>query len=298
MRCKTCGVVLISKHNTMGLYKLSSQFTTFIKARSQNPEKILEEVSDAIEHQGEMGVPLPGGSSVLEAFHASDDVDDEFILSHLGEMEAAPIVNQMYDALGKLTTSGKLSLPTRKWIEKFLTSGFKRLEEPKKDRTVIRRQKPVEEALVEPIKVEPFQVGNRWERNEDRMLDRLDRERTASVVELFTKAGILECIPTFEERKVRLAERSFEWTKFASEEPEFDKDDLDEMIEKVKGQIKEVEAMTSFGDSIRMQATARLLASLRQDLANMLLVKEELDEIKSKPAIDPEMETSLEDFEF
>lgn len=201
----------------MGLYKLSSQFTTFVKARSSNPDKILDQVSDAIEALGEMGVPLPGSAGVLEAFHASDDVDDEFILSHLGGMDAAPIVNQMYEVLGQLVNSGKVDMVTRKVIETFLRSGLHRLEEPEKAiaPTVIRRRRreePAEEAVEEAI-TEPFEMGNRWERNEDRMLQRLDRERTASVLSLFAKAGVLEYLPEFEERKVRLAERAFEWAK-------------------------------------------------------------------------------------
>lgn len=198
----------------MGLYRFSSQFTTFVNGHSTNPERILNEVSNAIEHLGEMGVPLPAGSAILEAFHSSDDLDDEFILSHLGGMEAAPIVNQMYEVLGQLLTSGEIGGFTRKMIEKFLSSGYQKLEEPARA-TVVRRKKPVvEEAIVEPAaEVEPFEMGNRWERNEDRMLSRLDRERTASVYGLLAKAGVLEYVPEFEERKIRIAERAFEWAK-------------------------------------------------------------------------------------
>lgn len=206
----------------MGLYKLSSQFTTFVKGRSSNPDKILNQVSDAIEALGEMGVPLPGSAAVLEAFHSSDDVDDEFILSHLGGIEAAPVVNQMYEVLGQLANSGKVDMVTRKVIETFLRSGLQRLEEPEKPvspRVVRRRRREEPVEVAEEAVVEPFEVGNRWERNEDRMLSRLDRERTAApILELFAKAGVLEYhagLPGFGERKVRLAERAFEWAKFS-----------------------------------------------------------------------------------
>jgi hypothetical protein len=200
----------------MRLYKLSSQFTTFVKARSSNPDKILDQVSDAIETLGEMGVPLPGSSAVLEAFHASDSIDDEFVLSHLGGIEAAPIVNQMYNVLAQLASSGKVDMITRKVIETFLRSGFRKLKEPEKQisPTVVRRRKKEEpEAITEIIEIDEPEMIARWQRPEDRMISRLDRERTASLLDLFAKAGVLEQLPSFKERQIRLAERSFEWTK-------------------------------------------------------------------------------------
>jgi len=159
----------------MGLYKLSSQFTDFIKARSANPKKILEQVSDAINDLGDKGHILPGGAAA---------------------------------------NTGKLDVVTRKVIENFLKSWTPYPEEKVPMSGVIRRKKPEgTQEPVEEIKLPEMESRNRWSSPEDRMITRLDRERVASVYDLFTKAGVLEKLPGFEERKVRLAERSFEWAK-------------------------------------------------------------------------------------
>jgi hypothetical protein len=180
----------------MGLYKLSSQFTDFVKARSSNPEKILEQVSDAIEDLGEKGYPLPGGASVLEAFHSSnvggEDVDDKFIIDHLGGEKAAPFINMMYKTLGDLAGTGKIDMVTRKMIETFLKSWTPLKVEDRIAPTVIRRKRPEEVEIIE----EPM-------------------EQIASLHGLLAKVGVLEELPDFEERKVRIAERSFEWLKIA-----------------------------------------------------------------------------------
>lgn len=177
----------------MGLYKLSSQFTDFVKARSSNPDKILEQVSDAIEDLGEKGYPLPGGASVLEAFHSSnvsgEDVDDKFIIDHLGGERAAPLINMMYKMLGDLAGTGKIDMVTRKVIETFLKSWTPLKVEERIAPTVIRRKKPEEVFEEEPI------------------------EQVASFHGLLAKVGVLEELPDFKERNVRLAERSFEWAK-------------------------------------------------------------------------------------
>lgn len=202
----------------MGLYKLSSQFTDFVKARSSNPNKILEQVSDAIEDLGEKGYPLPGGASVLEAFHSSnpgeEDVDDQFIMEQLGGERAIPLINMMYKTLGELASTGKIDKVTRNVIETFLKSWKPLVSEERIAPTVLRRKKP--EGSQEPkedIEIPEFESRTRWSSPEDRMIDRLDRQRVASIYDLFTKAGVLESLPGFDERKIRLAERSFEWAK-------------------------------------------------------------------------------------
>ncbi len=214
--------VVIKPYKFMGLYKLSSQFTDFVKTRSANPTKILEQVSDAIEDLGDKGHPLPGGAAALEAFHSSnlgeEDVDDQFMIEHLGGETAAPLLNKMYRVLGELTGTGKLDMVTRKVIETFLKS-WQPLPEPAKNpgvAGVIRREKPKDiKEVREEIVVPEMDNRTRWSSPEDRMISRLDRERVASLYNLFAKAGVLEKLPDFEERKVRLAERSFEWAKIA-----------------------------------------------------------------------------------
>lgn len=215
--------VVIKPYRFMGLYKLSSQFTDFVKARSANPTKILEQVSDAIEDLGDKGIPVPGGSAALEAFHSfnpgGEDVDDQFMIEHLGGENAIPLLNKMYKILGELTTTGKLDMVTRKVIETFLRS-WQPYPEPARATgvgSVIRRKKPEVEVVKEEVQLPEMEARNRWSGPEDRMLDRLDRdrarERVASLYEMFAKAGVLERLPDFEERKIRLAERSFEWAK-------------------------------------------------------------------------------------
>ena len=207
----------------MGLYKLSSQFTDFVKARSANPTKILEQVSDAIEDLGDKGVPVPGGSAALEVFHSfnpgGEDVDDQFMIEYLGSENAIPLLNKMYKVLGELTTTGKLDMVTRKVIETFLRSWQPYPETARATGvgSVIRRKKPEAiEIEQEEVKLPEMESRTRWSGPEDRMIARLDRERVASsLYELFASAGVLEKLPDFEERKVRLAERSFEWAKIA-----------------------------------------------------------------------------------
>lgn len=215
---------MVKPYKFMGLYKLSSQFTDFIKARSANPEKILEQVSDAIEDLGDKGHILPGGAAALEAFHSytpgKGDASDQDMFDYLGE-NAAPVINRMYRILGELVSTGKLDMVTRKVIETFLKSWTPYPEEKVQTGVpgvsgVIRRKKPEGQEPVEDVKLPEMETRNRWSSPEDRMIARLDRERVASsLYDLFTKAGVLEKLPDFEERKVRLAERSFEWAKIA-----------------------------------------------------------------------------------
>lgn len=214
---------MVKPYKFMGLYKLSSQFTDFIKARSANPEKILEQVSDAIEDLGDKGHILPGGAAALEAFHShtpgKEDASDQDMFDYLGE-NAAPIINRMYRVLGELVSTGKLDMVTRKVIETFLKSWTPYPEEKVQTGVpgvsgVIRRKKPEGQEPVEEVKLPEMEARNRWSSPEDRMIARLDRERVASMYDLFAKAGVLEKLPDFEERKVRLAERSFEWAKIA-----------------------------------------------------------------------------------
>lgn len=60
-------------------------------------------------------------------------------------------------------------------------------------------------------------LGPKRERSEDQMIARLDKNFASdlTVLSLFAKAGVLEYLPNFDERNARIAERSFEWAKFA-----------------------------------------------------------------------------------
>jgi hypothetical protein len=205
----------------MGLYKLSSQFTDFVKSRSSNPGKILEQVSDAIEDLKDKGHFLPGGYEALDAFHAynpSSDNDVEFMIERLGGPEqAAPIINKMYTILGELTATGMLDMITRKVIEKFLGSYWKPLAAPERLAPTVIRRKPLEQKPTPvDIKVEERENRSRWSSPEDRMLERLDRKKSvASLFQILSEAGLLEKLSPSDERKIKFAQRSIQWRKIA-----------------------------------------------------------------------------------
>jgi len=197
----------------MGLYKISSQFTDYVLSRSSNPEKILEQVSNAIEDLGNKGVPLDPKADVLEAFHSSPDVDDDFMFSHLqgSDSHKYRTINKMYETLKLLVGTGEIDGITRKMIDGFLRTWKPRevIEEPSTSPRVIRRQKG------ERTNVLPFELdekGPKWESQEDRMIKRLDRASSEVVFKLLSLAGLIEKLTPMSERAIRMKKRASSWT--------------------------------------------------------------------------------------
>lgn len=223
----------------MGLYKLSSQFTDFVAARSSNPDRILTQVGEAIEHLGELNVPLPGDAPVVSAFHESSSLTDDFMMNYLqgDPAEKAKVLNSMYEILGNLERTGKVDKITARTIEKFLES-FTPVEaeteaEPPADQIrpgVIRGRRGPKQEVPE---IEEHIGWNRFTAPEERMVARLDRaEASIKLYKLLSFAGIIERVPDFNQRQARLAGRRFEWIKVA--------DGKEIELEKVKNAVREL----------------------------------------------------------
>ena len=194
----------------MSIYRFSSQFTDYILRNSSNPDKILLQVGDAIASLGETGALSEYQSSRLSAFHEDPSITDQYMLELLegDEDEKKAAVNGMYPVLGRLAGTGKVDMVTRRVIEKFLDKVWKKLpvqEKPLGVGPVIRRKKPESTEPEKPIVLrEP--LGPKWERQEDKLINRIDNSY-ASLVE----AGILEQAPDADELNARLEERKFKW---------------------------------------------------------------------------------------
>lgn len=200
----------------MSIYRFSSQFTDYILRNSANPDKILLQVGDAIASLGETGALSEYQSARLSAFHEDPSITDLYMMELLegDEDEKKAVVNGMYPVLGRLAGTGKVDMVTRRVIEKFLDKVWKKLpvqENPLGAAPVIRRKKPTEGGPSgegpsgKPIVLrEP--LGPKWERQEDRMINRIDNAYASLV-----QAGILEQAPDADELNTRLEERKYKW---------------------------------------------------------------------------------------
>lgn len=225
----------------MGLFKLSSQFTDFVNSRSSNPLRILNQVGDAIELLGELNVPLPGDAPIISAFHEHPSLSDEFMMSYLhGDDNAkAKALNAMYELLGNLERTGKVDKITARVIQKFLES-YTPIKPPKPEESkpnpdevrpgVIRgRRGPKQETpeIDEPVS------WTRFTAPEEKMISRLD-SRAIQLYKLLSLAGVIESVPDFDLREIRLADRKFQWVKIALPE------NKEQKLEKIKTSIRQI----------------------------------------------------------
>lgn len=252
-------MLAITAHKNMGLYKLSSQFTDFVASRSSNPDRILTQVGEAIEHLGELNVPLPGDAPVVSAFHESDSLTDDFMMSYLqgDPTEKARVLNSMYEILGNLERTGKIDKITAKAIEKFLEA-YSPVEVPKPEVQedpnqirpgVIRGRRGPKQEVPE---IEEHENWNRFTAPEERMISRLDRTAGSNVQlwKLLAFAGVLERIPDFNQRQARLAGRKFEWVKVAL--PENKQQKLEEIKNTVRTLAKKMRTLELLRDKGEM----------------------------------------------
>jgi hypothetical protein len=203
----------------MGIYKLSSQFTDYVISRSTNPAKILEQVGNALSELGYSGIATFHEANELDQVSPEDRIsDDEMMELVMGDpKEKAKFLNQMYEVLRGLESTGKIDMVTRKLIDSFLNNIWKpiKIEEP--SGTVIRRRKPGESNTPKTdTDITIRENTPSWQRQEDRMAWLLDRNKSAGQNisgMLFIKAGIIEKVPNILERKTKLSERKYSWIK-------------------------------------------------------------------------------------
>jgi hypothetical protein len=169
----------------MTLFKAASQFTSFVFDHSENPDRFLFQIAKGLEALKDKGVPLPY-ANIIAMFHTRDDMQDQSVRDMLPkepESKVNNLINQMYEALRLVPSSGQLDKPARDLIEKFLKQ---------------YKPYPVESSpLPAPIRGRtkqenpPFELKKTvapWARNEERMIEDLDRNRCA---DLFTQAAII-----------------------------------------------------------------------------------------------------------
>lgn len=213
----------------MVLFKVSSQLTNWLMARNPGTaSKYLDQIVDAFEHLGSLGSGDDFNWARMTArFHKDESQTDAVMRDSLvgpdGDNNEANIqIDEMYKVLGRLEHTGLLDINTRKTIEKFLSDVWKPLTKeentalpslPEEVRPGVTRRKRRE---TPQIQVELEAAPAKWERAEESMIRKLDKNVFSVYdVGLFVKADILEIVPDFEEREVRLAERQYEWAKFA-----------------------------------------------------------------------------------
>lgn len=215
-------------------YKFSSQFTDLVLACSKNPEEVLAEIGKALEHLGEIGNLSSNVSGAAGTFHETiPSISDEEIMDtiHASPQEKARIVNNFYWALNRVVGTG-VSKRTRDYIELFLEGKVSRtgkkvgpvfnpIPVPGSDSPTVIKRGPrggssTSGTFVPPV-VPPPSASPRFERDEDRMISILDRKRKkASVLELFVKVGILEKVPSIDERLSNIDQRKRAWAKMLS----------------------------------------------------------------------------------
>src|SRR5690606_17674889 len=222
----------------MVLYKLSSQFTDFVNSRSSNPERILSQVGDAIELPGELNVPLPGDAEIVSAFHESPTLSDDFMMSYLHGDPAskAKALNSMYEILGNLERTGKIDKITARVIEKFMQT-FTPVKAPEPEANpeeirpgVIRGRRGPKQEVPD---IEEHVSWNRFTAPEEKMVARLDRT-AVKFWTLLSLAGVLESVPDFNQRQLRLADRKFQWIKVALP------NNKEQKLEQIKNSIRSI----------------------------------------------------------
>ena len=208
----------------MGFYRISSQLTDYILSRStpSAAEKYFEQIVEAFERLAETGSLTWDRARLLESFHANPklNISDEEMLSKLPGTEEKKVreLNNMYKVLGGMERSGQLNIRTRKVLERFLESAWRPWSEAETIPEPVvmrgRRKEPTVVPEIEEKEQIPF-----WERGEERLLEDIERKNKKAaefIYELATHAGILERVPDFKERLIRLAERKFAWTTLLS----------------------------------------------------------------------------------
>jgi hypothetical protein len=193
----------------MGLYRISSQLTEWLYAKNpQVAPKRISQIVDALEDLGSKGSGQDfNAARMIGLFHADPQRTDAKMVDTLTHQdpEADPNevnrrVNQMYFALRGLERTGRLDKPTRNMVEKFLRESWqplpvdeKKVELEQQVRPGVTRR-PRRQNIEVQVETAPEPAA--WERPEEEMIRKLDKLKAA-----------------FDERKVRLAERQFEWVK-------------------------------------------------------------------------------------
>lgn len=178
----------------MELLKLSSQFTDFVKThRPAHAHLIFDDIANHLSD-----IPELDGEAyrLARAFHLPPGKTDNEMLSSIpgDESKVRNLVSELYHLLTELINTTGVSQSTARAILDFKnvynSTGF----------DIVRSGPPQPgegESVVKSRTGTPV----------------MKRRRAAS---LLVQAGILEIIPDFDERDVRLAERQYEWAKFVT----------------------------------------------------------------------------------
>ena len=188
-------------------------------------------VGDAIENLGDIKNLDPYVAQMAGAFHEeTPSISDEDMMAEItGTPEdKARIINTLYTVLARLKGSDEMGRRVALVIENFLTKHYKPIQVPSTPTELpgqIRpgvvkrpgREKPPEAELT-PIK-DWSKTSPGYRSYQDRLDDAIDRRRSyaSELYNMLVTAGVLERVPSFNERAARLAERKYAWAAFEIE---------------------------------------------------------------------------------